>query len=108
MVSKDEQGATVFEKALPSSWILRKFAFAEIGAPPGRGCYWDGHELKHTLTGTSLLFPEWEWADMDRNRLVWAVDGCLRTADLGEGKLHSERLLYDFNDMKFQAVAAPY
>ena len=40
-----------------------KLAFAEIGAPPGRGCYWDAHELRHESTDTVLEFLEWEWAD---------------------------------------------
>ena len=57
--------------------------------------------------GTVLAFPEWEWADYD-GRLVWAVEGQLRAARLGRGKLSSEKLLHDFNNMKFQAIAAPY
>jgi len=40
-----------------------------------------------------LAFPEWEWADIDRNRLVWATNRQFRTAKLGEGKLEDERLM---------------
>jgi hypothetical protein len=109
LMAKDEyQGATLFEKKLPKSWTLRKLAFAEIGAPPGRGCYWDAHELRHGSTDTVLPFPEWEWADHVDGRLVWAVEGELREARLGRGKLLGEKLIYDFNGMKFQALAAPY
>ncbi len=109
VMSKDEyQGATLFEKKLPKSWLLRKLAFAEIDAPPGRGCYWDAHELRHESTDTVLAFPEWEWADFVDGRLVWASEGQLRAARLGRGKFLSEKLLYDFNDMKFQRLAAPY
>jgi hypothetical protein len=109
-VMRDEeyQGATLFEKRLPKSWLLRKLAFAEIGAPPGRGCYWDAHELRHESTNTVLAYPEWEWADFVDGRLVWAVDGQLRTARLGRGKRYREKLLYDFSGMKFEAIAAPY
>jgi hypothetical protein len=110
-MSKDEyQGADLFEKQLPKSWKLRKLAFAEstIDAPPGQGCYWDAHELRHEATNTILAYPEWQWADYVDGRLVFAVDGQLRTAQLGRGKLSSEKLLQDFNDMKFQAIAAPY
>src|SRR5688572_24090844 len=71
MKSEDYQGAVLFEKVLPKSWVLRKLAFAETGAPPGRGCYWDAHELKHEATGTLMAFPEWEWADFDKGRIVW-------------------------------------
>jgi hypothetical protein len=102
------QGATLFERKLPKSWRLRKLAFAEIGAPPGRGCYWDAHELRHESTGTVLAFPEWEWADFVDGRLVWASEGKLCAGRLGRGKLNGERLLHDFNGMKFEAIAAPY
>lgn len=109
VMGKDEyQGATLFEKKLPKSWLLRKLAYAEVGAPPGRGCYWDAHELRHESTGVVLAFPEWEWADFVDDRLVWAAEGRLRTARLGRGQLVSEKLLQDFNDMKFDAMAAPY
>jgi hypothetical protein len=109
VMSKDEyQGATLFEKKLPKSWLLRKLAFAEIDAPPGRGCYWDAHELRHESTGTVLALPEWEWADFVDGRLVWAVEGQLRAGRLGRGQLVSEKLLHDFNDMKFEAIVAPY
>ncbi len=109
-VMRDEeyQGATLFEKTLSRSWMLRKLAFAEIGAPPGRGCYWDAHELRHESTETVLAFPEWEWADYVDRRLVWAVEGQLRAARLGRGELLGEKLLHDFNRIKFEAIAAPY
>jgi hypothetical protein len=108
MSNEDYQGATLFEKKLPKSWLLRKLAFAEIGAPTGRGCYWDAHELRHEPTNTVLAFPEWEWADFVDGRLVWASEGQLRAARLGRGKFSGEKLLYDFNNMKFEAIAAPY
>lgn len=108
MREQEYQGATLFEKKLPKSWTLRKLAFSEIGAPPGRGCYWDAHELWHVPTDTQLAFPEWEWADYVDGRLVWACNGQLCAATLGSGKLLQEKLLHDFNDMKFEAIAAPY
>lgn len=109
VMGKDEyQGATLFEKKLPKAWLLRKLAFAEIGAPPGRGCYWDAHELRHESTNTVFAFPEWEWADFLDGRLVWAAEGRLHTARLGRGKLFGEKLLHDFNDMKFERIVAPY
>jgi hypothetical protein len=102
------QGATLFEKKLPKGWLLRKLAFAETGAPPGRGCYWDAHELRHESTDTILAFPEWEWADFVDGRLVWASEGQFNTARLGGGRLLGQHVLHDFNNMKFEAIAAPY
>ena len=108
MNDEEYQGATLFEKKLPKSWLLRKLAFEEIGAPPGRGCYWDAHELRQESTNTVLAFPEWEWADYVDGRLVFAVEGQLKVAQLGRGKLSGEKLLHDFNGMKFEAITAPY
>jgi hypothetical protein len=108
MQEQEYQGATLFEKKLPKSWVLRKLAFAEIQHPMGRGCYWDAHELWQESTNTVLAFPEWEWADYVDRRLVFAVEGQLRAAELGRGKLVGEKLLHDFNDLKFEAIAAPY
>jgi hypothetical protein len=105
---KEYQGATLFEKKLPRSWALRKLAYAEIESPAGRGCYWDAHELRHESTNTILAFPEWEWADYVDGHLVFAVDGRLCSAHLGRGKLSAEKVLHDFNDMKFEAITAPY
>lgn len=108
MRSKTLEKTTVFEKKLPKSWILRKLAFSEIDPPTGRGCYWDAHELQYQSAANLLAFPEWEWADFVDGRLVWAADGQLKTARLGRGKLVGEKVLYDFNGMKFEAIVAPY
>lgn len=108
MHDEEYQGATLFEKKLPRSWRLRKLAFAEISRPPGLGCYWDAHELRHESTNTILAFPEWEWADYIDGRLTWAVEGKLMAGRLGRGQISSQKLLYDFNGMKFEAVTAPY
>ena len=109
-VMSDEgfQEVTLFEKELPKGWTLRKFAFSELNAPAGRGCYWDAHELRQESTNTVLAFPEWEWADYVDGRVVFAAEGQLRAAQLSRGKLSGEKLLYDFNKMKFEAIAAPY
>jgi hypothetical protein len=108
MHKEEYQGATLFEKQLPKSWMLRKLAFCEIEHPVGRGCYWDAYELRQKSTNTVLAYPEWEWADYVDGRLVFAVKGQLKTAQLGHGKLSSEKLLHDFNNMKFEAITAPY
>ncbi len=99
---------TVFEKALPRGWILRKYAHAEVGAPPGKGCYWDEHELEHPRPVRRLMFPKWEWAERDGQTLVWAEDGRLCRADLKAEGPAATRVLYDFNSMEFERRIAPY
>jgi len=98
----------VFEKPIHNGWALRKIAHAETGAPPGKGCYWDEHELLHSGSGVRVSCPEWEWAEVDRQRLVWATRGQLFAGTMSEAGIIAETLLYDFNDMKFQPIEAPY
>ncbi len=97
---------TVFEKDLPKGWILRKYAHAQTGSPPGKGCYWDEHELvRGELT---LVRPDWEWAERDGDTLVWAEGGCLHRAPLRVAGPGTGKLLFDFNPMTFERREAPY
>ncbi len=99
---------TLFEKRIKDHWLLRKHAHATIHHPVGRSVYYDTHELFNTRTESSLLLPTWEWADIHGGRLLWATDGCIHAGRIGAKGLHSERLLHDFNDMKFEKLVAPY
>ena len=99
---------TVFEKPLPAGWILRKYAHAQTGAPPGKGCYWDEHELEDSQGIRRHTFPDWEWADRDGDRLVWAENGCLYRAEVDAEGLGATTMLHDFNAMEFERRVAPY
>ncbi len=98
----------IFEKTLGKGWILRKIAHAEIGAPAGKGCYWDEHELVGPKGTSTIPCPDWEWAELDGDRLVWTANGKLHAASLHKDGLADQTELYDFNDMAFEAIAAPY
>lgn len=98
----------IFEKPLKKGWVLRKFAHAELYHMEGKGCYWDEHELCHRPSGTTLSYPDWEWAEWDRNRLVWAEKGCLYKGSLRSNRLQDIKLIYNFNDMTFTPIQAPY
>jgi hypothetical protein len=106
--SRGADAPHVFDKSAGGGWILRKFCHAEIGAPPGKGVYHDRHALVRADSGESIAFPEWEWADLDGKRLVWAERGCLHAARPGRDGLREQRLLHNFNGMQFEAIAAPY
>ncbi len=99
---------TVFEKTLSHGWILRKYAHAQIGAPPGKGCYWDEHELEQVVTGNRIDGATWEWAELDGSELVRAEDGCLFRSTITSRGLGEGKLLYDFNSLNFTPRAAPY
>ncbi|RUL87003.1 hypothetical protein [Tautonia sociabilis] len=98
----------IFEKPAGSGWVLRKIAHAELGAQQGKGCYWDEHELVHLETGRCIRCPDWEWADLDGERLVWAAGGKLMAATLAGGGMVGEAELYDFGAMAFEPIEAPY
>jgi hypothetical protein len=87
---------------------LRKIAHAEIGAPVGKGCYWDEHELVHPASGKRVACPQWEWADLEGNRLVWAESGKLFAGRIRDEGMADEAQLFDFNAMSFEPVEAPY
>lgn len=103
----------VFERPLPHGWVLRKLALAG-DAPPGKGVYYDEHELVEPKRGKELLRHSWEWADLDGDRLVWAEAGALWAGRITarSGKLDdpvdSPTLLHDFSAMTFEAIRAPY
>lgn len=98
----------IFEKRLTADWVLRKIAHSEIGAPPGKGCYWDEHSLYNAKSEATIALPDWEWADIDRKRLVWATKGQLFSGHVDYEKIYEQKLLYDFNAMTFEAIEAPY
>ena len=98
----------VFEKPLHHGWVLRKFAHAEVGASVGKGVYWDEHEIRHSASDKHLRCPDWEWADVDRKRLVWSEGGKLFSGVMQEGGITNETHLFDFNEMSFEQIEAPY
>jgi len=102
---------TVFDKPLGSGWLLRKVAHEQLDSPPGRGCYWDEHELINPAGDVTIDGPDWEWAELDRRRLVYAKHGCLYAVALPSADartLAEPTLLRDFNPMTFEARTAPY
>ncbi len=103
-----EDEVSTFEKDLPNGWVLRKTAHATINHPIGKGCYYDSHSLHHRAHKIDLDFPDWEWADWDRKRLVWVHEGMLFTSPLTAKGLGAEKQIYDFNPLTFEAIEAPY
>ena len=98
----------VFEKQFDRDWVLCKIAHAQTGSLEGKGCYWDEHRIVNTNLGIQLDYPDWEWAEIDRQRLVWATGGKLHSGIMGSRGLVCETELYDFNPVKFRPIKAPY
>ena len=98
----------VFEKPAGKGWLLRKLAHGQVNAGPGKGCYWDEHELRHEKSGEVLKFPDWEWAEVDEKRLMWCAGGKLHVGRLGNAGLGDSSELYDFTSLSFVPIVAPY
>jgi hypothetical protein len=105
---RSERGRDVFEKPLPHGWLLRKQAHAQLAKDPGKGCYWDSHELEHPASGQQIDGAKWEWADLDSRRLVYAEGGGLYELQLSSRGPTSPTLLADFSGLQFEAIKAPY
>jgi hypothetical protein len=74
----------------------------------GRGGCYEEHELLAPDDVSTVPHPDWEWADVDRDRLVWATGGKLFAGHVGPDGLEDERELHDFNGMTFERLKAPY
>jgi hypothetical protein len=102
------EGVTIFEKPLPNRWTLRKYAHQGIDHPQGTGCYWDEHELESPTGDRRISCPKWEWADLDRDTLVYAQAGVLSRTALTPAGIGDTTALHDFGSMKFEPLTAPY
>lgn len=98
----------IFEKPIPGGWILRKIVNAEMKGPPGKGYNWDEHELVNPANNSTIACPQWQWADLDGKRLVWAAEGKLFGGRLTGDDLVDETKLFDFSEMTFSPIEAPY
>lgn len=110
---RDEMGTgddhiRVFEKPLPKGWVLEKSAHATVNHPVGKGCYFDTHRLLYPENGQVIDCADWEWAELDRKRVVWAGKGILRAANIHGTGLGEAKDLLDLNGMEFEAIQAPY
>jgi hypothetical protein len=104
----DDSAFDVFEKDLIWGWKLRKIARSEIDRPPGKGVYYDKHELFRFDSNEQLSLEDWEWADYISGRVVWAARGRVFAAEMRRSGIFRETELYDFNEMQFEAIKAPY
>ena len=96
----------LFEKPMPNDWTLTKRFFE--GGKEGQPAYWEDHIVRNTRTGAVCPKPSWEWADADGSNLLWASNGKLYRGRCGKTGLIDERLLMDFNTLRFEARVAPY
>ncbi|MCA9093581.1 MAG: hypothetical protein KDA68_08855 [Planctomycetaceae bacterium] len=66
------------------------------------------YELLHDKNCLVIPCPDWQWADLDGDRLVYAERGKLYSARLDREGLTKVTELYDFNPFQFEPIIAPY
>jgi hypothetical protein len=109
-VEGDGKGSqkSIFEKRVNNQWVLRKHAHATLDHPVGKGVYFDTHALVNSRTGHEEPYADWEWADVDADRVVWAAAGKLMAGRVKASGLGNSSVLQDFNGMEFERIRAPY
>lgn len=103
-----EDNIVMLEKQLPSSWMLRKICISTMNHPVGKGCNYEQHQLRCLLDDRTVDHPDWEWADSDERGIYWAEKGKLFKAQISSDGLSEVSELYDFNNMVYQQIEAPY
>lgn len=112
LVNETNDGAggrvTQFTKRVDDAWCLHKFAHATSARREGRGCYFDEHALVNDRTQQVAPHSDWEWAELDGSRLVWAADGKIFAGSIGSDDVMSVTQLFDGGGMTFERLHAPY
>jgi hypothetical protein len=101
-------GRYVFSKPLNEHFELCKTFHGTIDPPKGKSPYYEEPALQNKANGSIIEKPDWEWADIDCNRLLWAEHGKIMAGVITEHGLPDERELFDTNPLIFTALAAPY
>jgi hypothetical protein len=97
-----------FEKPVGENRVLRNIFDDTERLGLQRGSCPSEYELVDFATGEVQLHRNWEWADSDDRRLLWAEGGKIFAADIEARGRGLTKVLHDFNDMTFQAIEAPY
>jgi hypothetical protein len=103
LVGTENQRLYKFNKSGFLGWQLQK-----IYDDRGYGKDAVNFTLHHPESKLVIDQSNWEWADWDDDRIVWATEGRLETGRLTSTGLTDIRVLKDFNDMNFEAIKAPY
>ena len=106
----DWQPHNTFRFAKPAGelWTLIKTFHSTMQPPAGRGCYYEEHTLYNNSTGLIIDMPDWEWADTDSDRLVWAAQGNVMAGFMDEHGIRDVSLLFDTAPLTFTELSAPY
>ena len=97
-----------YTRKLENGWVLRKHL--DSGQKFGRSAESEWHSLSHNELDLHLERPDWDWAGIDGEDLIFTESGKLFRASLYKSaeEPYRARLIHDFNAYKFEAIRAPY
>lgn len=96
-----------FTKRYSKAWSLELICHCDSDRSKGDSSYWDEYSLLRK-DGTAVALPDWDWGDVDGDRLVWSEAGRLFAGFIDDGGSIQSKLLGDFTDMKFEPIEPPY
>jgi hypothetical protein len=95
-------------KTIGKQWVLKNCIEPSGLGGLGHGEFIVEYQVVNFATGDVQKCRDWEWADVDGSRLLWAEGGKIFSADIEAQGLGPAKMLHDFNDMTFQEIEAPY
>lgn len=103
------ENSIVYEKPLAFGWALQKLFVSGRPGSDGYGCYWERHRIINPGRRLKIDGSGWRWADFDapRNRILYAKNGAVYALPVAPD-FGAPVMLRNFNNMKFEAVKAPY
>jgi len=99
---------TKFDKRINDDWQLWKHFYSGLGHPIGKSPYYENHTLYHVKRRHKIEMPNMEWADVDKNRILWAEEGKILSGCISENGLINQTMLFDTNPLTFAELIAPY
>ena len=97
-----------FSKQCNHTYDLIKVFHCGTNHPIGKGPYYETHELYNRETKETTEYPDWEWADTDRERLLWADKGRICGCRISRKTLGEAKELFDTTPLQFRLMEAPY
>lgn len=97
--AEDVVTAHVFEKPIDDQRVLRRYAWTP---PPWDDVTRDTHGIVDRESGEEEAKEDWDWADVDRNRLIWSIGGTIYAAPLGDFGIGPEQALVDLGTFRFR------
>ena len=97
--------ALTFQKEIRPGWRLEKIFYTGVSAGPLGKPY---HEMHRVIGPQGTVDFAAEWAEVWEGHLLWANAGCLWRCGMHAMGLGEVTMVADLNDMRFEAIAAPY